>query len=96
VWFENLKLSSQDNGVVKFSGQLRGWRMRKPLASAMPENEVFQARALRKERRLGTWSGVVAKVAAAGGGRWDGAVWFENLKLSSQDNGVVKFTRTWM
>ncbi|MFH6782300.1 MULTISPECIES: phage tail tube protein [Methylobacterium] len=35
---------------------------------------------------------LVAKAAAAGGGRWDGAVWFENLKLSSQDNGVAKFS----
>ncbi|UHC14424.1 hypothetical protein LRS73_17910 [Methylobacterium currus] len=35
---------------------------------------------------------LVAKAAAAGGGHWDGAVWFENLKLSSQDNGVAKFS----
>ncbi|MGY2051681.1 phage tail tube protein [Methylobacterium sp. JK268] len=35
---------------------------------------------------------LVAKPAASGGGHWDGAVWFENLKIESQDMGVVKFS----
>ncbi|ACL62058.1 phage tail tube protein [Methylobacterium nodulans] len=35
---------------------------------------------------------LVARPAAAGGGHWDGAVWFENLKIESQDMGVVKFS----
>lgn len=35
---------------------------------------------------------LVAKPAAAGGGHWDGATWFENIQLQSDSLGVVKFS----
>ena len=34
----------------------------------------------------------VAKPAAQGGGHWDGAVYYENLQISSDAGGVVKFS----
>ncbi|HVL73320.1 MAG TPA: hypothetical protein VM434_15745 [Beijerinckiaceae bacterium] len=34
----------------------------------------------------------VALAAAAGGGHWEGDIWFENLSLSDQENGIVRFS----
>ena len=34
----------------------------------------------------------IAKAQADGGGHWAGAVWYENLQISSDTGGVVKFT----
>ncbi|SOR29841.1 conserved protein of unknown function [Methylorubrum extorquens] len=52
-----------------------------------------------KQMRADMQSGVptyvqiqVAKPAAQGGGRWDGAVFYENLQIQSDAGGVVKFT----
>lgn len=35
---------------------------------------------------------VIARTKANGGGRWDGAVWFENIQHSYDSLGVVKFS----
>ena len=35
---------------------------------------------------------LLAKLAAEGGGHWDGAVYFENLQIQSDSMGVVKFS----
>ncbi len=52
-----------------------------------------------KQMRADMLSGVasflqiqVAKPAAQGGGRWDGAVFYENLQIQSDAGGVVKYT----
>jgi predicted secreted protein len=52
-----------------------------------------------KQLRADSKSGVpldlqilVAKPAAAGGGHWDGAVFFENLQIQSDNMGVIKFS----
>lgn len=34
----------------------------------------------------------IGKPLAAGGGHWDVLAWFDNIHLTSQDNGVAKFT----
>ena len=66
------------------------WSM--PFSGVMDAARFALLRAGADESASSQWRIVVDVPLADGGGQWDGAAWIENLEISSQNLGTVRFT----